>query len=124
MRSKSLHFFIAELSIFTQPVCPEQRPLINCPDKRLGTQEYKLRRLINQDLGHRNFNEFANGYRIAEVQRRLGDPQSAHLPVLTLALDAGFRSIAPFNRAFKDQTAMTPTDYRRQLAAQSGKSAT
>jgi len=85
--------------------------------KRLGTQEYKLRRLINQDLGHRNFNAFANGYRIAEVQRRLGEPQSAHLPILTLALEAGFRSIAPFNRAFKDQTGMTPTEYRRQESA-------
>jgi len=82
--------------------------------ERLGTQEYKLRRLINQDLGHRNFNEFANGYRIAEIKGRLADPESAHLPILTLALDAGFRSIAPFNRAFKEQTGMTPTDYRRR----------
>jgi AraC-like DNA-binding protein len=35
------------------------------------------------------------------------------LPVLTIALDLGFGSIGPFNRAFKDATGMTPTEFRR-----------
>jgi AraC-like DNA-binding protein len=35
------------------------------------------------------------------------------VPVLTIAMDAGFQSIGPFNRAFRAQTAMTPTEYRR-----------
>lgn len=33
--------------------------------------------------------------------------------MLTIALDAGFQSIGPFNRAFKADTGMTPTEYRR-----------
>jgi AraC-like DNA-binding protein len=32
---------------------------------------------------------------------------------LTIALDAGFQSLGPFNRAFKAHTGMTPTDFRR-----------
>ena len=80
---------------------------------QLGMPEYKLRRLINQGLGHRNFNSFVNSYRIAEVKAALADPQQAEVPVLTLALDAGFSSLGPFNRAFKAETGVTPTEYRR-----------
>ncbi len=36
------------------------------------------------------------------------------MPVLTIALDTGFGSIGPFNRAFKAHTGMTPTEYRRE----------
>jgi AraC-like DNA-binding protein len=35
------------------------------------------------------------------------------VPVLTIALDAGFSSLGPFNRAFKADTGLTPTEYRR-----------
>ena len=64
----------------------------------LGVQEYRLRRLINSQLGHRNFSAFVNGYRLTEVTAALADPSQAEVPILTMALDAGFGSIGPFNR--------------------------
>lgn len=79
----------------------------------LGIQEYRLRRLINGQLGHRNFSAFVNGYRLAETEAALADPGQAEVPILTIALDAGFGSIGPFNRAFKVHTGLTPTEYRR-----------
>jgi AraC-like DNA-binding protein len=81
--------------------------------QRLGLPEYRLRRLINQALGHRNFNSFVNRYRIADAKAALGDAQQAEVPVLTIALDAGFSSLGPFNRAFKAETGMTPSEFRR-----------
>jgi AraC-like DNA-binding protein len=81
--------------------------------QQLGLPEYRLRRLINQALGYRNFNSFVNRYRIAEVKAALADPSQADVPVLTLALDAGFSSLGPFNRAFKAETGVTPSEYRR-----------
>jgi AraC-like DNA-binding protein len=81
---------------------------------RLGLPEYRLRRLINQRLGHRNFTDFINSYRLTEALAALADPTQAAVPILTIALDAGFQSIGPFNRAFKARTGMTPTEYRRQ----------
>jgi AraC-like DNA-binding protein len=81
---------------------------------RLRLPEYRLRRLINQRLGYRNFSSFINGYRLAEVTAALSDPAQAPVPILTIALDAGFQSIGPFNRAFRAQTGMTPTDFRRE----------
>jgi AraC-like DNA-binding protein len=76
--------------------------------------EYRLRQLINQRLGHRNFTSFVNEYRLADAQAALADPEQAAVPILTIALDAGFQSIGPFNRAFKAHAGMTPTAYRRQ----------
>jgi len=79
----------------------------------LKTREHRLRRLINQGLGHRNFAAFLNTHRLAEARRILADPDRAHDQVLTIALDLGYGSIAPFNRAFRAETGTTPTLYRR-----------
>jgi AraC-like DNA-binding protein len=86
----------------------------------LDLPEYRLRRLINRRLGHRNFSSFVNSYRLAEVRAALADPGQAEVPVLTIALDAGFQSIGPFNRAFKAETGLTPTEYRRQAESRNG----
>lgn len=80
----------------------------------LEVPEYRLRRLINRRLGHRNFSSFVNGYRLADATQALADPGQADVPILTIALDAGFQSIGPFNRAFKAHTGLTPTAYRKQ----------
>ena len=80
----------------------------------LDVPEYRLRRLINQRLGHRNFSSFVNGYRLAEATAALADPAQAGVPILTIALDSGFQSIGPFNRAFKAHAGMTPSEYRKQ----------
>ncbi len=83
---------------------------------QLGEQEYRLRRLINRQLGHRNFAQFLNGYRLAEVKSALADPCQKDVPILTIALDAGFGSLGPFNRAFRDAEGMTPSAYRQRSA--------
>jgi AraC-like DNA-binding protein len=83
----------------------------------LGVPEYRLRQLINEGLGHRNFNAFLNSYRIEEAKVALADPGQKDVPVLTIAMDTGFQSIGPFNRAFKAATDVTPTEFRRLAAA-------
>lgn len=75
--------------------------------------EYRLRQLINSGLGYRNFNDFLNRFRIDEASARLADPAESHLPVLSIALDVGFRSISSFNKCFKDLHGVTPTAYRK-----------
>jgi len=82
--------------------------------EELKTPEHRLRALINSRLGYKNFSTFLNGYRIKEACDRLQDPKEFRIPVLTIALDAGFASLAPFNRAFRQAVDMTPTEYRRQ----------
>ena len=80
---------------------------------RLAESEYRLRRLINQRLGHRNFAEFVNGHRIEAAKQRLADPVEVRTTVAAMAFDLGYGSLGPFNRAFRAATGVTPTDYRR-----------
>ena len=80
----------------------------------LDMPEYRLRRLINSGLGYRNFNDFLNSFRIRDAARRLADPDEVKVPVLTIAMDSGFRSISSFNKAFKTTHTVTPTVFRRQ----------
>lgn len=96
----------------TNAVWREEGLTIGRLAERLGLPEYKLRRLINRQLGFRNFSAFLNSYRIGEAKRRLGDPKEARIPILTIALEAGFGSIGPFNRAFRAETGMTPSAFR------------
>jgi AraC-like DNA-binding protein len=80
--------------------------------QRLKTPEYRLRRVINQRLGHRNFSAYVNGFRIDEAKAALANPARRDLPILSIALESGFQSIGPFNRAFKAATGLTPSEFR------------
>lgn len=77
-----------------------------------GLPEYQLRQKINQNLGYRNFNQFINRYRIEEAGVLL--LENSRTPILTIALEVGFRSISSFNTAFQAQFGVPPTKYRNQ----------
>jgi len=85
--------------------------------EKAGLPEHRLRRLINQHMGYRNFADFLNGYRIDEAKLRLADPENRRTQVLVIAMDLGYGSLGPFNRAFKDRTGQTPTEFRKQSLA-------
>jgi AraC-like DNA-binding protein len=76
---------------------------------------HQLRQLINQQLGFSNFSHYLNSYRIPWVCEQLQDASKKNLPILTIALEAGYGSIAPFNRAFKAKIGQTPTQFRDQF---------
>lgn len=77
--------------------CTERLNLKMLSDKT-GIPEYRLRRVINQTLGYRNFNDYINQLRIADAaQRLLKEPET---PVLNISLDVGYRTLSSFNRAF------------------------
>ncbi len=82
----------------------------------VGVPEHRLRRLINDQLGYRNFAAFVNARRIAAAKRLLADAQTARQTVAAIAYDLGFGSLGPFNRAFKEATGVTPTEWRRRAS--------
>ena len=75
----------------------------------LNATPVQLRETINQHLGYRNFNDFLNHYRVDDASQRL---LVQDLPILTIALDVGYGSLGPFNRAFKQIKGMTPSEFR------------
>ena len=88
---------------------------------KLDTPEHRLRALINQGLGYRNFSAFLNHHRIAEARDKLTSRDEAVLPVLTIAMDLGYNSLPTFNRAFRAETGTSPGEFRRAAFAQDDK---
>jgi AraC-like DNA-binding protein len=79
---------------------------------KVGVPEPALRRVINHRLGHGHFRSFLNEHRVEEAKRRLRAPASAGDKMLAVALDAGFASLASFNRVFRQVAGCTPSEYR------------
>ncbi|MGH6949634.1 MAG: helix-turn-helix domain-containing protein [Vitreimonas sp.] len=94
-----------------------ERLAIGALAEELGAPEHRLRRLINDHLGYRNFAAFVNAHRIEAAKRALSDPGKARTPVSAIAFELGFGSLGPFNRAFKEATGLTPTEWRKAHTA-------
>jgi AraC-like DNA-binding protein len=79
----------------------------------MQVQEHRLRRLINGQLGFKNFNDFLNKYRVTEACEILSDTSQNQKTILEIAYSLGYQSIGPFNKAFKEQKNTTPTAFRK-----------
>lgn len=81
--------------------------------KRMEVPEYKLRDLIRNELGFRNFNAFINKFRIEHAVRRF--QEDCDTPVAVIQFDSGFKCHPPFNRAFREIHGVSPGEYRNRL---------
>lgn len=82
--------------------------------EKAGVPEYRLRRLIHEQLGFANFNAFLHAWRVREACEQLRDPAQRRTPILTVALSVGYQSVNTFNRGFRDVLGMTPSVWRSQ----------
>jgi AraC-like DNA-binding protein len=102
-----------EMLMSTQQVWKEEGLTIAGLALRANVPESQLRRLINDCLGYRNFPSYVNAHRIAAAKSRLSDPNEARVSISTIAYDIGFASLGPFNRAFREETGVAPSEWRR-----------
>ena len=79
---------------------------------RVGVPEYRLRKLIHEQLGYRNFRALLHDYRIREACRQLSDPAMRGTPILTIALSVGYASINTFSRGFREAKRVAPSAWR------------
>lgn len=121
MAPEDTHFLDKLTALMDKGVYREDGLTVGRLAERVGVPEHRLRRIINQGLGYRNFSSFLNERRIGEARAWLENPENGLTPVSGLAYDLGYASLGPFNRAFKEVTGQTPTEYRRQALADSGK---
>jgi AraC-like DNA-binding protein len=82
-----------------------------------GIPVHHLSQILNKDL-KRNFYTYINEQRVEEAKLRLADPKNEKLTILEILYDVGFNSKSVFNTAFKKNTGMTPTDYRKKMLSQ------
>ena len=80
----------------------------------LKISRQKLSYVIN--IGQqKNFYKLINEFRVHDVKEKLQDPVYNYYTVLAIGLDCGFNSKTSFNRIFKDETGLTPTEYRDKI---------
>lgn len=89
--------------------------------KHLLLQEYKVRKIINSKLNYRNFNDFLNYYRINEATKMLSSSEFIGIPVVSIAMESGFKAISSFNKTFREKHGVTPSAYRKQIFNENGK---
>ncbi|WP_246028944.1 helix-turn-helix domain-containing protein [Litorilituus sediminis] len=93
----------------------ESQLTISALAQKLNTPEHQLREMINKHMGFRNFSAYLNSYRIAAACEQFQDANLLRKPILTIALELGYGSVATFNRAFKAQTGKSPKEFRDQF---------
>lgn len=80
----------------------------------LNVSTHHLSQVINE-MHDKNFFNFINKYRVAEVKRKIQDPKYENYSLLGIAFESGFNSKSAFNRVFKNITGTTPSRYRDSL---------
>lgn len=80
--------------------------------RTLHWSESRVRKVV-KELGYKNFNDMINHYRILDACHHLEDKAYAHIPVSTIALEVGYKSVSVFHRIFKDRKSLTPKEYRQ-----------
>ncbi|MDN3581789.1 ABC transporter permease [Mucilaginibacter flavus] len=79
--------------------------------EKLDMHPNELSRIINTAL-KKNFSDFINEFRVADVARKIHDPAFEHLTLLGIAFESGFNSKTTFNRTFKQLTGKNPAEYK------------
>ena len=79
----------------------------------VGSSRHNVSLVINKYYNKNYFN-FVNAYRIDYVKKMLHDPKYMKHTIIELAYEAGFNNKVSFNKAFKKQVGMTPTEYRKK----------
>jgi AraC-like DNA-binding protein len=83
--------------------------------KMLGVRGPVLSQVFSEGL-QTSFAEFVNGYRVNEAKRLLRSDQADRYTLSAIGQEAGFASRSSFNRVFRQQAGVTPSDYRNAPA--------
>ncbi|MFK7811919.1 MAG: helix-turn-helix domain-containing protein [Maribacter sp.] len=95
----------------------EQEITLSSLAKRIGTTDKKLSVILNHSLNI-SFYDFINRYRVEEVKEKLTLEEYDKYSLLGIAYSCGFNSKSSFYRAFKKETGISPTDYKKKQTSE------
>lgn len=82
---------------------------------QIGVSANYLSQTINSQF-EMNFYDYINGLRVEFAKQLLTSNQHAHLSVLDVSVEAGFNARSSFYSAFKQNTQMTPAQFRKHAS--------
>ncbi|MCP4520152.1 MAG: AraC family transcriptional regulator [Cytophagales bacterium] len=78
----------------------------------MNIPSHKLSEVINEQF-NKPFYDFVGHYRCELLKEKLKEPKNSSFTILGLAMKAGFNSKSSLNRIFKEQTGLTPSEYKK-----------
>jgi AraC-type DNA-binding domain-containing proteins len=79
--------------------------------------KHKVSEVLNEYLG-KNFYIFVNEYRVEYAKKLLLKKEYSNWSILAIAYECGFNSKSAFNKFFKMQTQLTPSEYKKSITKQ------
>lgn len=83
---------------------------LNSLSESLGTTRHSLSQVINEHF-EMNFFNLINKFRVEEAKRILLNDEYKNLNIIDVAYEVGFNNKVTFNKAFKENTNLTPSQF-------------
>jgi len=80
--------------------------------KEVSLSDKKLSAMINQEMDT-SFYDLVNSYRLGEFKKRVVSKEYDNLTILGIAYDCGFKTKSTFNRLFKLNTGISPSEFKK-----------
>ncbi|WP_394750465.1 helix-turn-helix domain-containing protein [Spongiimicrobium salis] len=81
--------------------------------KSLNTTRHNASQVINEHF-NMSFHELINTYRIHEAKQILNNDNNRNFNIIDIAYEVGYNNKVTFNKAFKKETNLTPSEYQRK----------
>ena len=106
LKDNLIHLFDKEKIYKESGICLE-----TLADK-LNTTRHNTSQVINEHF-EMSFHELINTYRIREAKEILNNDIQRNLNIIDVAYEVGYNNKVTFNKAFKKDTQLTPSQYQR-----------
>lgn len=108
LKENLLHLFAVE------KIYKENNINLDMVAQRLNTTRHNASQIINEHF-NQSFHEFVNTYRIREAKELLLDDKPQRLNIINIAYEVGYNNKVTFNKAFKKNTQLTPSQYQKSV---------
>jgi len=97
----------------TEQIYKESNICLEMIANRLNTTRHNASQVINEHF-KMNFHELVNKYRIKEAKSILDKDRQKNLNIIDIAYEVGYNNKVTFNKAFKKDTKLTPSEYQKK----------
>lgn len=106
LKENLIHLFDEEKVYKDSTICLETL------SNKLDTTRHNTSQVINEHF-NMSFHELINRYRIREAKEILNNDIQRNLNIIDVAYEVGYNNKVTFNKAFKKDTRLTPSQYQR-----------